>query len=481
MPRNQESRSPTSLKQHNRKISNRRMICGSAMLSALVVAACTKVIGIDGEYTQQTPKGADAADALGDDAIATGDAGADQNDVDSDAQNDAFREAQNDSEREAQSDAPGDSRDEDVVDAPEDRIDAPSDVGCSPPNLVCGSDCVDPLTHGSHCGQCDHSCCGGACNAGVCEAFELVRGVDRPKGVTVDDTHVYWTDPGGSAKMVAKAPKGQHSEADAGIVVLATGLEGPEELVVHDGYVYWTNSTANNGGHVGEPSVMRVSVDGGTPETLSSVDTYANGIAVDPDYVFWTNRLGSGGTVNRKPLDGGPAEFIASGQQGPKRVQVLGDRVYWTNINGWQVMSAPIAGGDASVLADDAGSAHFLAVSSVGAFWTTDNSTVAFVGKVQLDGGSPHVFAPGQYKSGGIAIDEKDHTVYWATEIQTGGADGMIMKAPADESRPPLMLAKDNTGNGPFGLAIDDSCVYWTVWSRYVRVIAKKPDVTKPF
>jgi hypothetical protein len=52
--------------------------------------------------------------------------------------------------------------------APDARIDAPPPV-CNPPNMMCGTECVDVTSSEDFCGNCMTSCSGGqVCNASVC-------------------------------------------------------------------------------------------------------------------------------------------------------------------------------------------------------------------------------------------------------------------------------------------------------------------------
>jgi hypothetical protein len=131
-------------------------------------------------------------------------------------------------------------------------------------------------------------------------------GLDRPRGLAVDDMRVYWSNAGSTTTngSIEAAPK-----AGGAPVTLAQGLSGPRELAIcsappssptdcaDDPYVYVTEFTSGN--------VDRVRKDGTAPVApfvIASGQKSPIGIAVDKSYVFWANFGASGvaeGTILR--------------------------------------------------------------------------------------------------------------------------------------------------------------------------------------
>ena len=60
------------------------------------------------------------------------------------------------------------------------------------------------------------------------------------------------------------------------------------------------------------------------------------GIAVDDSRVYWTHK--SDGTIKSAPLAGGEVSVLATGQTQPANVRVDATHVYWTDTGGGAIM-----------------------------------------------------------------------------------------------------------------------------------------------
>src|SRR5450432_1876266 len=114
-----------------------------------------------------------------------------------------------------------------------------------------------------------------------------------------------------------------------------------------------------------------------TPEMVAP-SPYPQGIALDADYVYWTDP--SQGAILRVLKSGGSGELLASGQDTPVQIAVDGDFVYWTNTSDLglgSVMRANKSGGSATLLATGLGIASdqhrgpwAIAIDDVAVYWT---------------------------------------------------------------------------------------------------------------
>lgn len=83
-------------------------------------------------------------------------------------------------------------------------------------------------------------------------------------------------------------------------------------------------------------------------------------------------------------------------------------------------MSAPLEGGNPTLLADGQRNPRRIAVDGAGVYWTNDGGTVM---TAQFGGDAPITLATGQDHPLGIAVDAT--SVYW-----TNSAGGTVMKLP---------------------------------------------------
>jgi hypothetical protein len=125
----------------------------------------------------------------------------------------------------------------------------------------------------------------------------LATGQDKPRGLVVDDTNVYWTNVGTAASSGAIARVAKDGSAAQAVTIIASALGTPRELALctgggcsGDSYLYASI--------YGTGSIVRVAKNapaGTAPATIATGQKGPIGIAVDAKYIFWAN-YGTSGT-----------------------------------------------------------------------------------------------------------------------------------------------------------------------------------------
>jgi sugar lactone lactonase YvrE len=148
---------------------------------------------------------------------------------------------------------------------------------------------------------------------------KLIDPANRPNGVAVTGTHVYWAETNG--KTVKRALKD-----GTGIETIVPSSLGwsPFLVTLHGGFVYFSERSAGR--------VARVPVAGGEVQVLGT-STQPSKVAVTEDWVFWTDSSALGSVYrvpNADPPDGGNApQTFANAQASPFGIVADEQHVYW--------------------------------------------------------------------------------------------------------------------------------------------------------
>jgi hypothetical protein len=140
--------------------------------------------------------------------------------------------------------------------------------------------------------------------------------------IAVDSTNVYWATVFSASATVMKAPLTGGSP-----VMLAPAINSVAALAVDSSFVYWADLDGINA----------VPLAGGSPTTLAGTTSGTSplGLTIDPSNAYWTSDfsdlvvktpLGIGGEI---PIAGGKATPAVSAPWG---IAVDANFVYWTNI-----------------------------------------------------------------------------------------------------------------------------------------------------
>ncbi|WP_437297192.1 hypothetical protein [Sorangium sp. So ce426] len=304
--------------------------------------------------------------------------------------------------------------------------------GCQDGLSFCGGACVDRTSDPEHCGACGHYCLGAPCVASRCQPLLLASGGVEPTDIAVDDTTAYWVDP--LARQVMTVPvRGGNAE----FLFMGDPPFAPQSITLDAaGQIYFTDS--------GLDIIMQATYEGDST-ILADRQTYAMGIAVDAENVYWTSA--DQGTVMKVPVAGGAPVALAEGQDSPLGIAVDATHVYWVN-EGGTVMKVPVAGGAPSALADEQVRPQDIAVDAAAVYWTNDGGTVM---KAPLEGGTPVALAEGQRNPRKLAIDAE--SVYWTND------DGTVKKVPIRGGDPETLATGQDH---PLGITVDATSVYWT-------------------
>lgn len=243
-----------------------------------------------------------------------------------------------------------------------------------------------------------------------------------------------------------------------GLVLVAVVMGAGCWAAQASAYVYWTDGLGGGG-------IARANLDGSDPTAVASPfipNTDAGtgaGVAVDGQYIYWTN--GTGG-IGRANLDGSDATTVASpfipvaDAASAYGVAVNGQHIYWTDEDGG-IGRANLDGTDptASFIpkADTGSPLTGMAVDSHYVYW----SSLDGIGRANLDGSDPvESFIPGvdTGQPAGLAVDGRH--IYWAN-YSAGG----IGRANLDGSDPAEFFIRTSNTSTPDGLAVDGQYIYW--------------------
>ncbi len=197
---------------------------------------------------------------------------------------------------------------------------------------------------------------------------------NKPTSIAVLGDSVFWgtTDSFGG---VFKAP--------------ITGLQGDDKpitiaelqkfigaiAVTPSAGVYWTNSTA--AGTVMQAPLSGVP-NGGSPARIAeAANSFPVPIAVGPSGVYWASDAATGKlyrTSHTGTTKGEPEEVIASSQGEIVAIALDEDFVYWTDRTNGAVLQAPLAGGFTAPVATAQNQPAAIAVTSDAVYWTTAES-----------------------------------------------------------------------------------------------------------
>lgn len=310
---------------------------------------------------------------------------------------------------------------------------------------------------------------GGGCDGG-CQPVLLASSAAEPKlvaplDIAVDATHAYFTvnhydDVGLGSVMKASIDGG-------GIVILASGQTSPYHIALDSEYVYWTNKIDSPDAGV-SGSVMRVKKTGGAAEVVSPNQVGASGISVDDTNVYWANHL-SVGNVKRKAKDGsGTALSIATGQNKPFMTRCdpgTTGFVYFTTQEDGVVRKVDKTTPGVTQVSDTNPGMRPLAIDGPELFFGIFG-TPGDVRKAPKDAGSPGStgLAGGTNFSPvvGLAVDAS--YVYFTTQRDTSGIanQGSVMRAPRSGTGAAELLWKDSgLYPNPSGIAVDGQAIYW--------------------
>ena len=247
----------------------------------------------------------------------------------------------------------------------------------------------------------------------------------RATDVAVDDTYLYWIDP--DTETIARAPKDDGEPIQAEFIT-ADFTDNPKGLTVSDDFVYWTNAGEDIVNEAGG-SIGRAEIDGENPteDFIPGIDPIGEdvlvsrprGIDVDDEFVYWVNAgldIGFGlGSVARAKPDGALAsvepEFI---QLASVDVAVNASHIYYSYYAGGlgviRRISLDGSGEEEGVISgfsDTRGPA--IALDATHVYWTKTADSA--IGRAGLDGSEPEEFISDAGNPGDLALDASN--LYW--------------------------------------------------------------------
>jgi hypothetical protein len=235
----------------------------------------------------------------------------------------------------------------------------------------------------------------------------------------------------------AGGPHDQATVAQTEGIELAGGIAHPEDVAVDDQFVYFANY---NDGAIG-----RVPKAGGPVVKLAQGTPSVKGLAVDGDWVYWTDNspespMRRGMKVSKG--GGAPVRALADAED-PLEIAVRAGSLYWVS-GGVALRRAPLAGGEPATVVAGA-SINTFALDDGYAYWVNTGATNQRNGVVArkplAEGGAVAVLTADQESARKIVIDEE--AVYWVVGGRGGGAVMKLAKpggTAADGGAAPAVL-----------------------------------------
>ena len=296
--------------------------------------------------------------------------------------------------------------------------------------------------------------------------------------LAVDGGHVYWMD------MRPSEPNGTIGRAslDGSNVdhtfITTAGHDPDGALAVDDSHIYWTNRYWSNKHTIGRANLDGTGIDQDFFEPPGGLTDQGGGLAVDTEHIYWVRW--NVGVIGRADIDGTNADptFIDP-DSAPEDLAVDADHVYWQDAADIrQIGIADIDGTDVRFIGETDSNGLKIGASDVAVdgshlYWgqaggfNVGFGSIRGIGRAGLDGSNPDVnFISGPTAPEGVAVDAEH--IYWTntpsalpcTSPGNVWCASTIGRANLDGSE--VDAAFIAGANNPWGVAVDDTHVYWT-------------------
>jgi hypothetical protein len=208
--------------------------------------------------------------------------------------------------------------------------------------------------------------CGIFAHAKAAAAMEEILPMPAVDALATDGSSLFWIQtnvPSGGVYTMS-LPKGP-------VQKLVDGLDHPWGIALDEGFVYWTDEDAGN--------IGRVAKAGGTKEMVATTNVGAWALAVDATGVYWSVYLPDTGFVASAPKAGGPATMLATNLDSPAGVVVDGDNLYVAvegSTSAGTVLRIPVGGGPAVAVATGQPRPTNVAVDGACIYWSNEDGTI---------------------------------------------------------------------------------------------------------
>jgi hypothetical protein len=287
----------------------------------------------------------------------------------------------------------------------------------------------------------------------------LASGLMNPVGIAVDGSSVYWTesqDGTNADSGMTWVKKVSLTDGIVSTLYLKTGQPNyvnTWSIAIDANYVYWTESNQDS------MCIKKVGKNGGPAVTLASQYPYK--LSIDASNVYFTdggNGLTYGYTVGKIGKNGGSVTPVAIGQTQEDGIRVFSGNVYWVSIWDGCIYKTGISGGGVTPLVNVSGSYGF-AVDSTGLYYVNLDSTgtKGIIKRTGLTGGAVlEIARSGMPRE--LILDANN--IYWTDNLgiykasKNGGSTSFI----------PL------TGS-PWDITMDSLYIYWLDGSNVSKIL----------
>lgn len=332
------------------------------------------------------------------------------------------------------------------------------DAGCSYGHAECNGDmsdwCETNILHDIHnCGLCDHECTEEeTCQGGHCVYDTVfVAGQTKPGALVVDESYLYWRTGNWQDELdnthfgtLDRAPFAGGSPE-----LLLDEVDYPDNLTVDETHLYWSQ----NGG-----SVWRMEKGGGVAEMLVGAGAMVRHIVVNSDRVYyWRANSAELGSVAKDGSDPQTLEVSA-----PVAFTVDDDFAYWVEDLGedsYRTMRRALDGLSASeqVGTMPGGPANGLELVATPTSLYQQRCCQS-LSRAPLAGGTfVNVFHTGVDDTILFAVDAD--AIYVLVDLYVTGLE--LWRAPLEPGEAAQMLSG---GGSATSMAVGPEFVYWTTW-----------------
>jgi hypothetical protein len=221
-----------------------------------------------------------------------------------------------------------------------------------------------------------------------------------------------------------------------------------------------------------EDAIVRLSKQGGTPETIVGGQPPGANTVVSGDRVFWLNQSGGAVSLHSAATTGGDERVLDPDENagGPifRNLASDGTFLYWSNESG-EIRRAPVIGGDAVTFGqtDVLGTRPSLRASSVAVAGGVVFATVVFGIARFEEGVAPDILQETWDQPEDITLSSPPDDFYYWVEPGSGAANGAVYRAPMTGGQPARLAIREINPDRPFS---DGANVYFSVGGASERI-----------